>query len=275
MENSKIKPDMHAFMRELLEEIIDEKGISEESLRTWFGRKGAPGKKGGWVDCNAPKYKDGKKVGYKSCGRQKGEKRKYPACRPTPAGCKDRGKGKSWGKKSKIATEMKESKENWPETFSSANADEYEYRLKKELSDGRAKYDIIDLEKLTTYGTIIFDTVDDLKAHANDLIKPQGGRQSSHFGTNETADPQDGKAAPYGSGYGPVTKESIESLIREVVREYLSEKNVPTDKAKWNYYKSQAKKKFDTYPSAYANGWAAKEYKAAGGGWRKETKKSK
>ena len=29
----------------------------ESSLRDWFGRKGAKGKKKGWVDCNAP---DGK-----------------------------------------------------------------------------------------------------------------------------------------------------------------------------------------------------------------------
>jgi len=70
----------------------------ENSLRDWFKRKGAKGKKGGWVDCNAP---DGK-GGYKSCGRADGEKRKkYPACRPTPGACKERGKGKSWGKKAK------------------------------------------------------------------------------------------------------------------------------------------------------------------------------
>ena len=70
----------------------------ESSLRDWFGRKGAKGKKKGWVDCNAP---DGK-GGYKSCGRSSGEKRKkYPACRPTPGACKERGKGKSWGKKAK------------------------------------------------------------------------------------------------------------------------------------------------------------------------------
>ena len=70
----------------------------ESSLRDWFGRKGAKGKKGGWVDCNAP---DGK-GGYKSCGRSSGEKRsKYPACRPTPGACKEKGRGKSWGKKSK------------------------------------------------------------------------------------------------------------------------------------------------------------------------------
>ena len=49
----------------------------------------------------------------------------------------------------------------------------------------------------------------------------------------------------------------------------LMEKNVPTNPSKWAYYKAQAKKKFDVYPSAYANGWAAKQYKAAGGGWKK------
>ena len=48
------------------------------------------------------------------------------------------------------------------------------------------------------------------------------------------------------------------------------EKNTPTNPSKWSYYKSQAKKKFDVYPSAYANAWAAKQYKAAGGGWKKD-----
>ena len=70
----------------------------ESSLRDWFGRKGAKGSKKGWVDCNSP---DGK-GGYKACGRSSGEKRKkYPACRPTPGACKEKGKGKSWGKKAK------------------------------------------------------------------------------------------------------------------------------------------------------------------------------
>ena len=71
----------------------------KETLRTWFKRKGAPGKEGGWVDCNAPIRKDGKITGYKTCGRKEGEKRaKYPSCRPTPAQCKSPGKGKKWGK---------------------------------------------------------------------------------------------------------------------------------------------------------------------------------
>ena len=82
----------------------------ESSLHDWFKRRGAKGKKGGWVDCNAP---DGK-GGYKPCGRQKGEKRKkYPACRPTPGACKERGKGKTWGKKAKKRKKMKESAEEY------------------------------------------------------------------------------------------------------------------------------------------------------------------
>jgi len=70
--------------------------------------------------------------------------------------------------------------------------------------------------------------------------------------------------------------DTIEKVVKEKGLEErvikLTEENVPTDPSKWSYYKSQAKKKFDVYPSAYANAWAAKQYKDAGGGWR--TKKS-
>ena len=87
--------DIWKDLKEVIHEIIQE----DESLHKWFKTQGAPGKSSGWVDCNAPIRKDGKIVGYKPCGRQKGEKRsKYPACRPTAAKCKDPGKGKTWGK---------------------------------------------------------------------------------------------------------------------------------------------------------------------------------
>jgi len=70
----------------------------DESLYKWFKRKGAAGKEGGWVDCNTCHEVDGK-TKCKPCGRKEGEKRaKYPSCRPTPAGCKKKGKGKTWGK---------------------------------------------------------------------------------------------------------------------------------------------------------------------------------
>ncbi len=50
--------------------------------------------------------------------------------------------------------------------------------------------------------------------------------------------------------------------------EFLEEKNKPTSPEKWARAKAQAKSKFDVYPSAYANAWAAKKYKSMGGGWR-------
>lgn len=37
--------------------------------------------------------------------------------------------------------------------------------------------------------------------------------------------------------------------------------------ALWSRVKAEAKSKFDVYPSAYANAWAAKEYKKRGGTW--------
>jgi hypothetical protein len=48
----------------------------------------------------------------------------------------------------------------------------------------------------------------------------------------------------------------------------INEKNVPTDPAKWKKWVGKAKQKFDVYPSAYANGWAAKMYKDDGGKWK-------
>ena len=75
-------------------DLKEEELTEDESLHKWFKRSGAPGKEGGWVDCNT--CRDGK---CKPCGRKKGEDRaKYPSCRPTPSQCKTKGKGKKWGK---------------------------------------------------------------------------------------------------------------------------------------------------------------------------------
>lgn len=72
----------------------------KSGLHGWFSRAGGEGKKG-WVDCNTCRTnpKTGKKT-CKPCGRQQGEKRSFPACRPSPADCKSTGRGTSWGKKS-------------------------------------------------------------------------------------------------------------------------------------------------------------------------------
>ena len=67
-----------------------------------------------------------------------------------------------------------------------------------------------------------------------------------------------------------------ETKKEEMDETYLNEeyqidesKNCPTSPSKWAASKAAAKRKFDVYPSAYANGWAAKNYKAKGGSWKK------
>jgi hypothetical protein len=61
----------------------------------------------------------------------------------------------------------------------------------------------------------------------------------------------------------------ITKVICENTRVIILEKNVPNDSEKWSDCKSQAKSKFDVYPSAYANAWASKCYKKKGGTWKK------
>jgi hypothetical protein len=44
--------------------------------------------------------------------------------------------------------------------------------------------------------------------------------------------------------------------------------SIPTNKALYAKVKAEAKRKFDVYPSAYANAWLVKTYKKRGGGYR-------
>jgi len=61
----------------------------------------------------------------------------------------------------------------------------------------------------------------------------------------------------------------VTKIVCEDTRVVILEKNVPNDSEKWSDCKSQAKSKFDVYPSAYANAWASKCYKKKGGTWKK------
>jgi hypothetical protein len=93
--------------------------------------------------------------------------------------------------------------------------------------------------------------------------------RTSIFNEGFASDAQ--RKAAFANGYeAKGKKKKNEEITIEERLNLFVEKNVPTNPSKWAYYKAQAKKKFDVYPSAYANGWAAKKYKAAGGGWRKE-----
>ena len=71
-----------------------------------------------------------------------------------------------------------------------------------------------------------------------------------------------------GKGGAPVNVSNFgKGKLGETV-EPLDEKSRPTSPEKWARAVAQARAKFDVYPSAYANGWAAKWYKKRGGSWR-------
>jgi len=72
------------------------------------------------------------------------------------------------------------------------------------------------------------------------------------------------KTGVVNAGYEPSL---VDKILLEMESEILTEKNKPTNPKLWAKWKSKAKAKFDVYPSAYANGWAAKGYKSEGGGW--------
>ena len=82
---------------------------------------------------------------------------------------------------------------NWPKELTSRYSDEYRFELEKvsptyQDKPGRAKYRVIDIESGELKGTPIFGKPEHLMAYADDLIKPQGGTQSSHFGESLNED---------------------------------------------------------------------------------------
>ena len=62
--------------------------------------------------------------------------------------------------------------------------------------------------------------------------------------------------------------DQMKKLEKMIQDHYIPEASKPNNPKLWAAKKAQAKAKFDVYSSAYANGWAAKQYKKAGGTWR-------
>lgn len=65
------------------------------------------------------------------------------------------------------------------------------------------------------------------------------------------------------------SRQSVSSMLEEDTELTEERKNKPKNSKKWSSCIAQAKAKFDVYPSAYANAWAAKCYKGKGGKWKK------
>ena len=108
-----------------------------------------------------------------------------------------------------------------------------------------------------------------------------GGLQKGNMGGSAGGTPN---GQVHGRNSDPIINKTIDIELEEHVFSSLEEavldekkrrksgkskrKPKPTNPALWARAKSAARSKFDVYPSAYANGWAAKWYKSKGGGWR-------
>jgi len=97
------------------------------------------------------------------------------------------------------------------------------------------------------------------RAKAQSMSKKQRAKSARRKRRNDPVADRPGK------GGKPI---NVKTELAEKLNLFL-EKNVPNDPGKWSYAKSQAKEKYDVYPSAYANAWASKKYKELGGTWRK------
>ncbi len=91
---------------------------------------------------------------------------------------------------------MDENMGEWPKELTSRYSDEYRFELEKvsptyQNKPGRAKYRVIDIESGELKGTPVFGTPESLMAYADDLIKKQGGTQSTNLGESLEEDIND------------------------------------------------------------------------------------
>jgi hypothetical protein len=239
-------------------------GDLDEDLKKWFGRKGAPGKKKGWVDCNTCR-KD-KKTGKKkcsACGRSDGEKRsKYPACRPTPSAC---GKSGNWGKKSKKKNE---------ELYM-----DLEYMIREELEavlgESHSKKDEEELKKIS----------DELKG-AVKMHKSQADRIDKIVDDSDDEELQEDTANEgmnCGCGQDPCKtygknneklKISIKEVLDDVIDEKKKKKKAKKKKSKKDACYNKVKSRYKVWPSAYASGALVKCRKVGAKNWGNSKKES-
>jgi hypothetical protein len=168
----------------------------------------------------------------KPCGRQEGENRKgYPACRPSK---------RVSSETPKTASELSSSeKAKFKRSKQSSSKIPYQHKRKEEGGESNDKQ--------------MVDGIADILSQIKDMTnRKQIAKNMLTDFRNED-----------------VSFNYQDFLNNSGLPELKSGGNKPTNPALWSRAKALARSKFDVYPSAYANGWAAKWYKGKGGGWRK------
>ena len=298
--DKKCKPIPSGFMVDPEGMLRKENGASiDEDLRDWFGKSKSKDGKPGWVQADGspcanepedkgktPKCFSSQRLASLKAQGKKGEAMIRSAVRRKRE--EDKGQQrKSGGAKPTMVRTFKD-KEDYKKHPSGDRSEsvQYEGMMKKDHEVSMAQSQLSNVEK-------------DVKKLKKSLGKKEKNlpawMQAKITDTEHNMDAASSyseEKGPCWTGYKqvgmkkkggkmvpncvPVSKEERSPIVQKVLEriecekewELITEKNVPTNPSLWSKMKSRAKAKFDVYPSAYANGWAAKEYKKAGGGWK-------
>jgi hypothetical protein len=201
-------------------------GVVKESLRDWF-------KKEKWVRISS----SGNIAG--DCGTSKNKK--------NPDRCLPKAKAQSLTKGQRAATAAKKKKAGAKGTTVVKNTKKA--TVKKETKGAPSGH------YFTKSGNLVKGRMSkDAKERGARLSDPKDKQRSKVPKVTqytETSNPQDGKAAPYGSGYKKVTKEDITNLVVGMIHESKNEEIISEEDDRCTRI---AKQKYDTWPSAYASG---------------------
>ena len=195
--------------------------------------------------------------------------------------CSENGNpGYKWGEKGKCYTYTKNNKKSMQEAKNKANLQGVAARINgyEEKSNDAAK---------------TLDTKDQLKKNLNtwfrerwvDISRPKPGGGYHQCGRSDASSGKYPKCVPAARA-ARMSPAQIASAVRRKRRAESTQsrqdkkpinvstdiekasRNVPTNPSLYARVKAEAKRKFDVYPSAYANAWLVREYKKRGGGYR-------
>lgn len=203
--------------------------ITLESLRDWF-------KKEKWVRISS----SGKIAG--PCGTSKNKK--------NPDRCLPKAKAQSLTKNQRAATARKKKKAGAKGKTVVKNTKKA--TVKKETK-GAPKGHYFTKSGNLVKGRLTKDAREK-GARLSDPKDKQRSKVPPVTQYNETSNPNDGKAAPFGSGYKPITEmtlEDLKNLTVGLLHEIQQKEDVLQEDDRCTRI---AKQKYDTWPSAYASG---------------------
>jgi len=207
-----------------------------KNLDTWFRER--------WVDISRPKPGGG----FEPCGRSDASTGKYPKCVPAARAARMSPEQIRSAVQRKRRAESTQTREDKKPIYVSTEKREVSTQERERLaSRGAAMPD----------GSYPIATVQDLR------------NAIQSFGRAKNPAAVKRHIIRRARALGAI-KELPESWTGGEMQK--ASRNVPTNPSLYARVKAEAKRKFDVYPSAYANAWLVREYKRRGGGYRAVSK---